>query len=443
MSLPRKKRVPSKSLEEQIEAKQNIKEKKDEEDAEDERKELSSTTVSGNSGTELSTENHKLTPQNKTECELAKKELLVAILSTEIENLPDLISNVLQYTNGNLNYRDGKKEETLIHKCVNQKVDFRVITCLFEKGARVDARDIYKASPLHYAASIGDNEMTKFLLRSSANPMLKDRYNQAPLHKAAIGNHPEVIETLLSNYALINHKDIQGLSALHVAAQNENYEAVDCLIHKGADVLLLSYEDLRPVDYIPKQIVKRKIIYSQNGKKIYKLLKRKGGCKDVRAKKSSSGQFGNGRRSHSIGHRPSRSLSHDVDPFTDENVSCDVEEVYLDSSDEEDKTAKECEEALQKIISAPRVDKNGFLKKNTDADSEPMAKKKQVKKMAAKEEKRTLKWLSWLSDWDNSFESKRPKVKFFYGEDTSSFTFLNGMQTRKLHFTALQLLSFL
>ena len=422
---PRKKKATSKSLEEKLEAKTKPeqKEEEEEEELEDEEKKELGSSFSNELSTENNNSNIKLSQKNKTEFELAKKELLVAILSNEVESLSDLINNVLEYTNGNLNYRDGKKEETLIHKCVNQKVKSQIIQCLFEKGARVDARDLHKASPLHYAASLGDNEMTKFLLKSQANPMLKDRHNQAPLHKAAIGNHPEVIETLLINSALINHKDIQGLSALHVAAQNENYDAVDCLIHKGADVLLLSNEDLRPVDYIPKQIVKRKIIYSQDGKKIYKLLKRKGGCKDI-SKNKKNMLASNGRRSHSIGHRPSRSLTHEisVDPFTEDASIDDAEEVYLDSSDEEDKTGKECEEALQKISSAPRVDKNGFLKK--DEDSTPIT-TKHSKKIAAKEEKRTLKWLSWLSDWENAFETKRPKVKKTKNQNIKILTFLS------------------
>lgn len=53
--------------------------------------------------------------------ELAKKDLLVAILSKDSTVIPELLNKVLSFTNGNINYRDSKDGCTLLHKCVHQK----------------------------------------------------------------------------------------------------------------------------------------------------------------------------------------------------------------------------------------------------------------------------------------------------------------------------------
>jgi len=340
-------------------------------------------------------------PPRNTEESIAKKDLLLAILSKDIESIPALIDEVRKHTN--INFRDGKNAETLIHKCVNQSVDFSIITMLLESGSRIDARDINKASPLHYAALSGNAPMVEFLIKSNANTMLKDKHNQATLHKAAAGNHPQIIEILLGNSALINHRDIQGYSALHIACQFEKYEAAECLVQKGADVLLLSNDLQRPVDCIPKEVIKRKLVYSVEGKKIFKLLKRKGGCKERRATASML----NGRMKRSIGHRATKSFSHDTRTHEDILIT---EEVELDSSEEEDTTVvAACELIAQKVNNAPRVDKLGFIREGEDTQA-PLESHKKAKKSAAKDQKRTQKWLSWVNDWENSFEKHYPKI---------------------------------
>jgi len=121
-------------------------------------------------------------------------------------------------------------------------------------------------------------------------------------------------------------------------------------------------------------------------KKIYKLLKRKGGCKEI----------ANGKNV------PTTSS------ISNEDGANDI--VELDSSEEEDVAAIECEKIAQKVSNAPRVDKLGFIKKeDTEGPAVPLTGKKH-KKDAAKDQKRTLKWLSWISDWNSAFDKQHSKI---------------------------------
>lgn len=356
--------------------------------------------------------------QNNTEMELCKKNLLVAILSKDMEALPRLIDEVIKHTN-TINYRDGKEQETLLHKCANQSVPIPIAKMLLEKGARIDARDVNKASPLHIAAGKGNIDLVNFFIANGADPMKKDKHNRIALHKAARGGHLEVIEILLNNNTLINHKDLNGYSALHVAVQFEKVPVIEYLVQHGADILSQTIDGERPIDMLPKYFLDKKkpnkISYSREGKKIYKFLKRKGGQKTI-SHMGSRLNVGDGKRSHSIDHR-SYSMTHDI-KVNERTVEPD--ELSFETSSEEEKSSEllsaKCEETMEKISNAPRVDRRGFLITGDDSNNSNSKKvnEKKSKKKSEKEEKRALKWIGWFNDWDNIFEKNRPKVYYIY-----------------------------
>ena len=347
---------------------------------------------------------------------MAKKDLLVALLSKDLEGAALLMEKVKTLTNRSLNYRiEGTTKETLLHKSVTQGLPPTILQLLLDNGARVDARDVNKASPLHYAALHGFTELVEYLLVQKANPMLKDKHNQTALHKAATGGHPDAIEVLLSHSALINHQDTMGNSALHLAAKNERAEAVECLVRRGADMLRTTREGLRPVDCLPEApgLSKKgaKYSFSPQAKRIYKFLKRKGGCKKVAAPVPAL-VLGDGSRGHSIDHRNGlRSLTHDFRGTPREEV---LDEVSLESSESlEEGEVEEPSVVDTTTTEGPRLDKRGFLiKEGTQSATEeeiPVSKKR-VKKNAAKEEKRALKWISLFSDWDESFVKSYERI---------------------------------
>ena len=343
---------------------------------------------------------------NNTEIELAKKNLLVAILSKDVEAIPDVVDEVIKVA-GSLNYREGKTQETLLHKCVSQKVSSAIVQILLDKGARLDARDGNMASPLHTASAIANVEMMEFLIEKHADPMKKDKNNQTALHKAARSGNIKAVEILLNNSVLINHKDFNGFSALHIAAEFEKISVVEYLIQRSADVVSTATDGQKPVDMLPKYFLDRKkptkISFSPDGKKIYKMLKRKGGCKA--APTSSLISLGDGLRSHSIDHRH-KSLPHE--PTVEKKQ--EIEEIEFSDSEEEDKVALKCEESMAKISNAPRVDRLGFFIPEGVSSDIPVLSNKKIKKQSAMDQKRTLKWISWINDWDISFEKQQAKV---------------------------------
>ena len=126
-----------------------------------------------------------------------------------------------------------------------------------------------------------------------------------------------------------------------------------------------------------------KISYSREGKKIYKFLKRKGGQKTI-SHMGSRLNVGDGKRSHSIDHR-SYSMTHDI-KVNERTVEPD--ELSFETSSEEEKSSEllsaKCEETMEKISNAPRVDRRGFLITGDDSNN---SNSKKVNEKKSKKEK--------------------------------------------------------
>jgi len=91
---------------------------------------------------------------------------------------------------------------------------------------------------LHDAASQGDVESVRLLLKHGDDPNLVDKHNQTPLHVAARNGHVEVARILLNNGAdpNVGKKIIRPFpTALHVAAEHGQGEVATLLLESGAD----------------------------------------------------------------------------------------------------------------------------------------------------------------------------------------------------------------
>lgn len=83
-----------------------------------------------------------------------------------------------------------------------RKGDLAGVKALVGKGAAVDARNRYEATPLLYAAMNGHTEVVRFLLDKGAGPNVKDTfYNWVPITQAAARGHAEVVKLLLEKGA--------------------------------------------------------------------------------------------------------------------------------------------------------------------------------------------------------------------------------------------------
>lgn len=214
--------------------------------------------------------------------EIAKQNLLVAILSHDIKSLPKLISIVKNKSiNKSINYRDGKDHFTLLHRCTLTQGDpIQIVDMLLEYNAMIDLEDLQGRTPLHLCASRGNESLLNHLLKKGANTMAKTKDNQTPLHLAAEAGHINCVKSLVENHVLVNLQDVEGFTALHLAVNSERVQCVEYLIEHGAAVLSLTMDGKRPIDLIPKLNEKN---YSSSGKSIQKLLRKAGGAKVVKA----------------------------------------------------------------------------------------------------------------------------------------------------------------
>ena len=114
---------------------------------------------------------------------------------------------------------------------------YEIAALLLAHGADVNAKDLWKETPL-YAAAIRDNrEMAALLLAHGADVNAKN-YGNTPLYEAAHHNSEEVAALLIENGADVNAEvDMSGRGTpLHAAARRNSEEVAALLLANGADV---------------------------------------------------------------------------------------------------------------------------------------------------------------------------------------------------------------
>merc|ERR1719310_1683652 len=113
---------------------------------------------------------------------------------------------------------------------------------LLEQGAEACCEDSRQWSPLIWAASHGNEELTRLLIGYNAARIYKyDENNKkkkkhSPLHWAAFKGHLKVLWLLLGQNLSHHEKDQIGNTALHQAAAGGSLDCTKCLMGQGADV---------------------------------------------------------------------------------------------------------------------------------------------------------------------------------------------------------------
>jgi hypothetical protein len=185
-----------------------------------------------------------------------------------------------------------------------------------ENGVEVNIPNLNGISPLHLASQMGDIETVTYLISKSANVMQRDLENKISLHHAVLSRSIECVEALLATKnILINHRDSNGQSALHVAAKTENKQMIKYLIDNGADPLLLDSLGHRPIDVIPGflKVHSKDNNMTHQGKKTMKALIKRGGNKHKKLNIDISRTHMNGTRS--FDHRSLASNYHKEAPI--------------------------------------------------------------------------------------------------------------------------------
>ncbi|KAL2833492.1 ankyrin repeat-containing domain protein [Aspergillus pseudoustus] len=107
---------------------------------------------------------------------------------------------------------------------------------LLERGVEPDGRDKNSRSPLSWAASDGELEVSALLLAHGAEVDSRDNKGWTPLFYAIMGKH-KILKLLLERGAVPNIRDHEGLTPLLTAAGGVCCKAgvVGSLLSKGAD----------------------------------------------------------------------------------------------------------------------------------------------------------------------------------------------------------------
>ena len=109
---------------------------------------------------------------------------------------------------------------------------------LIAKGANVNGKDenYGSSTALHAAVEIDNMEIAKFLLDMGAKINARDTNRRTPLMSVNSDTPPELVRMLLDHRAKVNAFDTEGNTALIIAAQYENAETLRVLLDAGANV---------------------------------------------------------------------------------------------------------------------------------------------------------------------------------------------------------------
>jgi cytohesin len=118
---------------------------------------------------------------------------------------------------------------------------------LLKKGADPNAKNERGWTPLHLAAFWGRVDVVKLLLEHGVDPNVQDENGGTPLHVAAIRGHVDVARLLLQYGVDPNVQDERGRTPLHVAAIRGRVDVVRFLLEHGANPNARDKDSMTPL----------------------------------------------------------------------------------------------------------------------------------------------------------------------------------------------------
>ncbi|ETW82767.1 hypothetical protein HETIRDRAFT_450525 [Heterobasidion irregulare TC 32-1] len=100
----------------------------------------------------------------------------------------------------------------------------------------LNAEDVDGRTPLHWAASSGSLEITRYLIDQKADINKMDGSGWSALHIAVSAGNEEVAKELIGAGADVNQRTDKGLTPLHYAASKSRVDIGRFLISRGADI---------------------------------------------------------------------------------------------------------------------------------------------------------------------------------------------------------------
>ncbi|VDM30781.1 unnamed protein product [Hydatigera taeniaeformis] len=142
------------------------------------------------------------------------------------------------------------KEERRLQLLKWEEYDRNYQTKHHNKSRKRGSRNVEFGADIVFleAASRGDIEEVKKLIRAGIDPDVTNEDGLTALHQCCIDNNVEMCNLLLENNANVNAKDNEMWTPLHAAATCGNKELCGILINWGADLLALNVDGNMPYD---------------------------------------------------------------------------------------------------------------------------------------------------------------------------------------------------
>ncbi|WP_422465540.1 ankyrin repeat domain-containing protein [Endozoicomonas sp. ALC013] len=118
--------------------------------------------------------------------------------------------------------------------CAAAACDWELVDKLVAKGTDINAGDISKYTPLHYAAEKGQQKAIYALIAKGAYVDARTKNGATPLHYAAGKGQLEAICALIAEGADVRARTKDGFTPLKYATQQRQQAAVDALIAYAA-----------------------------------------------------------------------------------------------------------------------------------------------------------------------------------------------------------------
>jgi cytohesin len=129
---------------------------------------------------------------------------------------------------------------------------------LLKKGADPNAKNEYGLTLLHIAAIRGHVDVARLLLQYGVDPNVQDERGRTPLHVAAIRGRVDVVRFLLEHGANPNARDKDGMTPLHL--MSDYYEFLSLLGWYGDMDEVLKYGNTPPPRWVPFHVEVAKLL---------------------------------------------------------------------------------------------------------------------------------------------------------------------------------------
>ena len=139
----------------------------------------------------------------------------------------------------------GSNEMGLWNAVKNENLE-QVIYYL-KQGAECDALDKLGATPLHWAAMVGNHKIVLELLQKGANPQASGERLSKPLILAAISGSCKCVKNLLEYDNDVSGPNQKGDTALHAAIKSKHIHIVRILLKAGADPKYANLDGVTPL----------------------------------------------------------------------------------------------------------------------------------------------------------------------------------------------------